>query len=260
MHIAILGSACVLAVVVFISITTLYAGSASPKVIKQIFGSLLSGTSERAAADEGDALTDTAIQVNETEIAPEELRDETVALENTDTALSSDSTVMPTDNQADAPAQAIIDTPVTNNLPGIVDIPAKTTEPEAIVEETVPNPYTEVRSILEGVITKFDWLYTLRAGADYDAISNLRVTSQTSFTHVIDIMESGADNMTIQGSLCEADGNVSNLRTSLAINSDDTQTELDADNEDILTEIESALGNVVSIWQQNSGLSLICSN
>ncbi|HRH32436.1 MAG TPA: hypothetical protein PLK06_03870 [bacterium] len=257
-HALILVGTCVIAAIVFALTITAYAGPDSPKVFTQVIRSLFTETSSVATADEGDQLTDPTIDVSETEVIPEEPQPEAITPELIDSVIPSDAAGNIDTPQIDTPAVEIIDTPVINDLPGIIDVPAEVIEPEPIIEEVVPNPYAEVRSTLESVIPKFDWLYTLRSGADYDGMSNLRVTSQTSLTNVIELMEGGGNNSSIQNALCAANTNIDGLRASLAIHSDDTQPELDTDNEHILTEIETAIGSVISIWQQNAGLSIQC--
>lgn len=257
-HTLILAGTCVIAAIVFALTISAYAGPDSPKVFTQVIRSLFTESSSVATADEGDQLTDPTIDVSQTEVIPEETQPEAITPEIVDSIVPSDVAGNIDTPQINTPSEEIIDTPLINDLPGIIDVPVEVTEPEPTIEEVAPNPYAEVRSTLESVMPKFDWLYTLRSGADYDGISNLRVNSQASLTNVIDVMEGGGDNSSIQNAFCAANTNINGLRASLAIHSDDTQPQLDTDNEHILTEIETAIGNVISTWQQNSGLSLQC--
>ena len=121
-------------------------------------------------------------------------------------------------------------------------------------------PYLEARGIIESVMGKVDWLYTLRPGANYDLLSLTKTQVVTDMNELALIMESQSTNTIINAQFCDIEDGLATLETVLATGSDDSQTSLDADNQDILTEIDEAVAQVRTMWTNETGLSMQCSN
>lgn len=252
--------------------TTLPVTDDSTPLIDPISGELITSNTEESPAIDpisGEMIPDASVPVTP-DITPAvdpisgepiitDTNEDIVIQPVTDETVVPDNTVEETAPIAEEPTveTPIVEEPVvTEEIPVIAE-PVEEPVLELPTEEPI-DVYSEVRATLEAVIPKFDWLYTLRAEADYAGISTTREAAKTHFDLTIQVLEQHLDNATINTELCSATQNLDTLKTLLAPNIDNTQTTVDAQNLKVLDSIQTELTAVISLWSANSGAAFDC--
>ncbi len=123
----------------------------------------------------------------------------------------------------------------------------------------IPLPFTDVRSTIEAVTPEIDWVYTLRAGADYDGIILAKQNLSTDFDALSYNLEhaDGSNDSVIIGLLCTASADIHTLFTLLAPGSDDSQKKVDAQNAKVISDLSDMLTSVEALWTGPAGHSTL---
>jgi hypothetical protein len=139
--------------------------------------------------------------------------------------------------------------------------PVPTPEPEMDLDPKIPAPFIDVRSALEPVSSSLDWLYTLRAHANYDEIGDTRTALKENLSELMDLLEQPSQiSYVVDGLFCSAEGHISTLRTDLAPFADDKQEKVDGDNTEVLDNATAALNAIKQIWTSTEGRPVTCSS
>lgn len=219
---------------------------------------------------EDNSPTDTIEPNPDTEISEENLNDtlelptESPTTPTEEPALEPEPTPIPEPESPSEPTPEPTPTPESETPAPVTSWPEERLEPEnsdpIVVEEVIESPHSEVRSIIESVTPKLDWLYTLRAGAAYEEISHNKTTILEDSQALINDLEINNASEGISSRFCSIHSNLEQLETLYAAGSDATQPEIDAKNTDILHEIVAAFVQVRTIWIEESGTNWQCSN
>jgi hypothetical protein len=170
----------------------------------------------------------------------------------------SDSETPVTDSGAEEVEQAPVqEQPLESEDPAPDSWPEERITPVVEEEYELP-PYSEARSTIEAVAPKLDWMYTLRAGAQFTQISVTKLATTTDLNALVQLLESNGQNSSINSIFCEIEDDLTALEELYAPGSDDTQPQVDADNQEIIDEIGLAVSQVRDTWLLESGSSYQC--
>ncbi len=164
----------------------------------------------------------------------------------------------------------IVEIPVAENTTTVEDTTPSTPDKSPVSEsksitseatsdlEEEPSPYLEVRSLVEAVIAKIDWLYTLRPLTDYDSLSLTKSQTTRDLHELILVFEVTSSDQVINDLFCTIDNDLLKLETYLAPGLDDTQPEVDDNNRDILRDMNDVVQGVRILWLTETGSTWQC--
>jgi hypothetical protein len=230
-----------------------------------------------AALDDVDVTTESSSDTPSDDSTPEAIVPPDAPTEETPTDVPAENPPAPEPQtppaQEDAP-DAPPEEPVTPEVPP-EETPAEPApevtpepEPEPVAVPVAEHPdaptilpaFADTRSLIEGVVSEIDWLYTLRTSADYDGIAATREELKTALLSLADTLEqpNGGDTDTAQHLLCQSSNKLQLLNAEFGAGTDNAQPQLDEDNSKVLNDIGGVVNSVTSAWQGQTGLSVSC--